>query len=59
MKAVIESKDDLYLIRIYGSDGLPCDAYVVEKIYYSEEGKRIEVMLNNLLKEVKSRFPAL
>ena len=53
MKAVIESKDNLYLIRIYGSDGFPCDAYVVEKIYYSEEGKRIEVMLNNLLKEVK------
>ena len=51
MKAVIESKDNLYLIRIYGSDGFPCDAYVVEKIYYSEEG--IEVMLNNLLKEVK------
>ena len=53
MKAVIESKDGLYLIRIYGSDELPCDAYVVEKIYYSEEGKRVDIMLNNLLEEVR------
>lgn len=46
MKAVIETQEDLYLIRIYGSDGLLCDAYVVEKIYYSEEGRRVE--LSNL-----------
>jgi hypothetical protein len=43
MKAIIESRDNLYLIRIYGSDGLPCDTYVVEKIYYNEAGWYREV----------------
>ena len=32
MKAVIENKEDLYLIRIYGSDGLPCDSYLIDKL---------------------------
>jgi hypothetical protein len=31
MKAVIESTEGLYLIRIYGSGGL-CDAYVIDQI---------------------------
>ena len=32
MKAVVEPKNSLYLIRIYGSDGLLCDAYAVEQL---------------------------
>ena len=35
MKAIIEQKDDgLYLVRIYGSDGFLCDAYVVEEVKF-------------------------
>ena len=37
MKAVIENKEDLYLIRIYGSDGLPCDSYVIDKLEFRTE----------------------
>ena len=40
MKAVIESKDGLYLIRIYRSDGLLCDAYVVEMIELTNNTKK-------------------
>ena len=35
MKAVIEKKDGVYLIRIYSSDGL-CDAYAIEEINLKE-----------------------
>lgn len=49
MKAVIEEKDGLFLIRIYGSDNLPCDAYVVDSIHYGKEGKRVD----KILEEVK------
>ena len=34
MKAVIETREDLYLIRIYGSDDIPCDAYVVDQLEF-------------------------
>lgn len=53
MKAVIETKNDLYLIRIYGSDGLPCDTYVVENIFYSEEGRRINDLFKRFFEEVR------
>ncbi len=33
MKAVIESAEGLYLIRIYGSDGL-CDTYAIEELEF-------------------------
>lgn len=52
MKAVIENKEGVYLIRIYGSDGL-CDTYVVEKIYYSEEGRRVDMRIENWYEEVR------
>jgi hypothetical protein len=34
MKAVIEPKDGLYLIRIYGSDNLPCDIFELDDLEY-------------------------
>jgi hypothetical protein len=41
MKAVIENKNGIYLIRIYGSDGIPCDAYAIDEIKVSTpEGYR-------------------
>lgn len=40
MKAVIEIRVDgkglcLFLVRIYNSDGIPCDAYVVDSIEFT------------------------
>lgn len=37
MKAVIEPREGLYLIRIYGSDGLPCDAYVIDQLEFKTD----------------------
>ena len=37
MKAVIENKEELYLIRIYGSDGVPCDSYVIDNLEFRTE----------------------
>jgi hypothetical protein len=51
MKAVIENTEGLYLIKIYGSDGL-CDTFVVENIYYSEEGMK-EVITNGHTKKME------
>ena len=53
MKAIIEKKECLYLIRIYESNGVMCDTYVVENIYYSEEDEEINAISNNWYEEVK------
>jgi hypothetical protein len=37
MKAVIETKQDLFLIRLYGSDGLPCDTYFVDQLEFRKD----------------------
>lgn len=47
MKAVIESREDLYLIRIYGSDGLPCDAFVVDQLEFKTDKGGITMPANS------------
>ncbi len=46
MKAVIENKDDLYLVRIYGSDGVPCDSYVIDKLEFRTEKGGVTIPAN-------------
>lgn len=47
MKAVIESRENLYLIRIYGSDGRPCDTYVVEQLEFRTDKSGITMPANS------------
>ena len=47
MKAVIEPKDSLYLIRIFGSDGLLCDAYVVDQLEFRADRGGITMPANS------------
>ena len=37
MKAIIEKKDDCYLIHIYGNNGIIYDTHAVENIYIQSE----------------------
>lgn len=53
MKAVIEIEEGLYLIKIYGNDRRLCDTFVVDNIHYSEEGRRMDELLNSLFEEVR------
>jgi len=47
MKAVIESREELYLIRIYGSDERPCDAYVVDQLEFRADKGGITMPANS------------
>lgn len=47
MKAVIETREDLYLIRIYGNDEIPCDAYVVDQLEFRADKGGITMPANS------------
>jgi|GEM_PF-4128857 len=47
MKAVIETREDLYLIRIYGSDDIPCDVYVVDQLEFRTDKGGITMPANS------------
>ncbi len=53
MKAVIETEEGLYLIKIYGNDNRLCDTFVVDNIHYSEEGRQVDAFINNWYEEVR------
>lgn len=47
MKVVIETKHDLYFIRIYGSDGFPCDTYIVDQLEFRTDKGGITMPANS------------